>query len=1846
MKAIKLQYPSLSRRFWRQGKKTLLALAAFGLGALPFIAQAGNENNDDVRAVQEILGVSHNVAYPGSFLPLPLGLIPGATAYGTNLGLKFVPPVLEDPADVSKMPNTADSCGYILNHQRPATQLYQDFLHLLINFDGDYGEFGNVNVEHWNTDVEVTLKYENQPLDPGVYTLNSGPNTFKWLANTMVTPILDYPPYFLLNGKVAKHSAKKASTAAKNKAARRRALKILQKMFKNAKKSLKRQRKSWLDPDGIPSANGTINNQKSQSFTVYDIFVPQITSDQDVFVVEATDLGGEKLNRHIDRLRDAITATDKCGVVPRVNYSGPSFLPVGVDTPITWTASDSYASPGRLVRGEVTQTVRVQDTKPPIMVPPRSKVVLASTPQTVDIGGPAVFDLASLEITICNDLDPGNPTCSANSGTFQPNTRTPIQWTATDGSLNQNSTTAMQWVTVKSSNTPPSAEGTTIPGVVSFEQIDIPLVGTDPDIVSNIPDPLFFEIESPPSHGSLIAPPVPYFIEDYRIASQFNATSDPNGGDPNLRILEEFREECTDNDGIDPDRNFVYQPKYVSVLDDGSMYVVDTGLECDDSPALQGTRSFGRVALFQKPDIFTDAVLISELDLSGEPSIPTSVFIGPTGDVSFVTGARDEARVNIYPANLDSSQQRSFRLDQGTPPNGFKLSGIANAAVDSNGIMYATDGSYLYAYDALTVDPSGATTSVPADFLGDIAINRFFVGFSNSDKKHDMAFDSEDNLYVSDPSGDRIVKFSASQVTRAADNSVTSFTPGTLVGWMGKCAGNLTGVAACDVENYRSFGYSCTDETCEIARAPHPSCQPGQTGGFCRGGRGHGQFDQPAGIAMDPNDTLYVTDYDNSRIQRFNTEGVFAGEALSVTPDGSQFVLGDFGKPRDISVNSDAFYILDEDKSLLHVLKTSPVMYDSDTGGYKVTYQSENNYLGLDSFVFSVDDGLATDEATINISMIRNSRAPTAFQDLVFTGDEDTSMDIALLATDPDADLLSYDIVTQPKSGSISQVNGDFVYTPNPNFYGTDVFQYTATDNSPDQLTSEPGIATIMVRNVNDPPKINAEASFDAGRGYQTRFEADIEDVDLTDTQRMVIDWGDGIVEQEGEVLDDGTTTGPIITNGSDGTAGISAEHMYTTLTQNPHNLRICISDIPSNAKLTGCNDPDVNAVHAIQVQVIPMVELAMIPTDNLPKEEGELGVMSSLPIEDGNSVTYSFELHNIGIDADLGDSLTATNVMFDGVLSEHMVFDAVRTSQGTCSPTVTEDGEQAVTCAVGTIDPTLEMNANNLTFTKMNAQSVIVEVDVTFDGKVVEDVVEPIVGSVYADQDDPSDNDLAGIDTMVTMNPQLDSDEDGTINGEDAFPGDPNEQLDTDTDGIGNNADLDDDGDQMPDSWENQYGLDALLANDNGDPDGDGLINLDEYRALSNPNNPNTDGDKLVDGTDNCPSDHNFDQGDEDEDGIGNACDQNYYKGFANLTDSNGNGAPDIAGLRVSDNLGIEVQVSDASTGLKLRDLPFLNSEWNAKEVLSINDGLASPSVAVRGERMSDGVPVIQIKNSATGSLIKNVFPWSSNWKVVDFDLVPNQATGGPAIATLARRRTDGLMGVELRDPVDGSRIRLIYPLGVNWTPHEMDVVPNVNGSPAIAVLATRNTDGLAIVQVRNAATGDLIRNVYPLGLNFTPHELRVIPDVDGDGVWDTAVRMTRDNDGLELIQIRNTVTQELIKNVYPIGAGSRGWSTQQFKTMNQNGQDRLAILSTRDSDGAMLVQIKDPATGDLIKNNWMIGVPWTHQQGFEVISDFNANNTDEIGVLTENAVNGLRIIQLRDGQSNQVIRNVFQPN
>ncbi len=488
------------------------------------------------------------------------------------------------------------------------------------------------------------------------------------------------------------------------------------------------------------------------------------------------------------------------------------------------------------------------------------------------------------------------------------------------------------------------------------------------------------------------------------------------------------------------------------------------------------------------------------------------------------------------------------------------------------------------------------------------------------------------------------------------------------------------------------------------------------------------------------------------------------------------------------------------------------------------------------------------------------------------------------------------------------------------------------------------------------------------------------------------------------------------------------------------------------------------------------------------------------------------------------------------------------------------------------------------------------------------------------------------------------DDDNDGVADDQDAFPLDPNETQDTDLDGIGNNSDTDDDGDGMPDLFETENGLDPLNdADANTDADNDNLSNLEEFLAGSDPNDSDTDNDNLLDGDDNCPAISNPNQTDSDQDGMGDSCDTtiNVYD-VAMTPDLDGDQAPEIASMFVLPDGGVRVQIRDALSGGKLGTINYLSTgDWTAQSVLAMADvdGNATTAIAVAATRNNDDLPIVQVKNT-DGSLIRNVFPLSASWDLLKTDTV-RDPQNRPLIAALASRKSDGLMVVQIRDPLNNQLVRNIFPLGLTWQAQGMSVLQNVDGNgPAIAVLARRISDGLTAVQIRNANTGNLIRNVFPLGLGWTAVEMQTLPDLSQNGAQEIAVRMTRDSDGLELIQVRDGLSNAFVVNHYPIGAGGNGWQTQGFSSVNNGTTPAIGILSTRDSDQQILVQIRNATDSTIVNNTFFIGPPW-QVRTFTAIDDSNGNGVSEIAAVVRNPNNKSELTQTRDATSATLLNN-----
>lgn len=175
--------------------------------------------------------------------------------------------------------------------------------------------------------------------------------------------------------------------------------------------------------------------------------------------------------------------------------------------------------------------------------------------------------------------------------------------------------------------------------------------------------------------------------------------------------------------------------------------------------------------------------------------------------------------------------------------------------------------------------------------------------------------------------------------------------------------------------------------------------------------------------------------------------------ANDIEPDGDDLMIIGFTQPTNGSVegNGDGTYL----------------------------YIPNDNFNGTDSFTYTITDGLdGSATATVTITVGAVNDLPIAGSDSLTT-DEDTPLSFTsanLLANDTDLEdgLPAIESFTQPTNGSVANNNGTYLYTPNPDFNGSDSFTYTVNDG---EGGSAVATVTLLVNSVNDLPLASSDTA-------------------------------------------------------------------------------------------------------------------------------------------------------------------------------------------------------------------------------------------------------------------------------------------------------------------------------------------------------------------------------------------------------------------------------------------------------------------------------------------------------------------------------------------------------------------------------------------------------------------------------------------------------------------------------------------------------------------------------------------------------------------------------------------------
>ncbi len=140
--------------------------------------------------------------------------------------------------------------------------------------------------------------------------------------------------------------------------------------------------------------------------------------------------------------------------------------------------------------------------------------------------------------------------------------------------------------------------------------------------------------------------------------------------------------------------------------------------------------------------------------------------------------------------------------------------------------------------------------------------------------------------------------------------------------------------------------------------------------------------------------------------------------------------------------------------------------------------KNTGNTFSFESFSLEVSSvealNIIVDGQSIPLEELLN-RAPVVDAEQTITGMEGQQINGSVGATDPDSDIITCEVCDVPANGVVvmNALTGEFTYTPNEGFSGTDTFKVQVVD--PDGATAEQ-VVTVEVAAVADAPSLSVSA--------------------------------------------------------------------------------------------------------------------------------------------------------------------------------------------------------------------------------------------------------------------------------------------------------------------------------------------------------------------------------------------------------------------------------------------------------------------------------------------------------------------------------------------------------------------------------------------------------------------------------------------------------------------------------------------------------------------------------------------------------------------------------------------------
>ncbi|XQF93031.1 tandem-95 repeat protein [Pseudoalteromonas espejiana] len=164
----------------------------------------------------------------------------------------------------------------------------------------------------------------------------------------------------------------------------------------------------------------------------------------------------------------------------------------------------------------------------------------------------------------------------------------------------------------------------------------------------------------------------------------------------------------------------------------------------------------------------------------------------------------------------------------------------------------------------------------------------------------------------------------------------------------------------------------------------------------------------------------------------------------------------------------------DVENDVLSISEANTSSGSVSVSGNNLIYTPESDFNGQATVNYTLSDGTDTAAGVLTVTVTPVNDAPVANPDSATILEDAVTTNINVLAndTDPESDSLSISAATTT-TGSVSVAGSNLAYTPEANFNGQAIINYTVSDGT----DTAAGVLTVTVTPVNDAPIANPDAA-------------------------------------------------------------------------------------------------------------------------------------------------------------------------------------------------------------------------------------------------------------------------------------------------------------------------------------------------------------------------------------------------------------------------------------------------------------------------------------------------------------------------------------------------------------------------------------------------------------------------------------------------------------------------------------------------------------------------------------------------------------------------------------------------